>query len=126
MNNLEPDRLPCGDRARAICRFFGLYFVVAALSVACPVYADGQGSQWEDDDHSYDRARRAVSRGEVLPIEKILEHVRAQVEGQILEIEFEQEHGRWVYEFKIIDAKGRLLEASFDAQSGKLLYAEED
>jgi len=78
------------------------------------------------DDHSYDRARRAVSRGEVLPIEKILEHVRAQVPGQILEIEFDQENGRWVYEFKIIDDEGRLLEAYFDAQSGKLLSAEED
>ncbi|MCP4008431.1 MAG: PepSY domain-containing protein [Proteobacteria bacterium] len=126
MNNLEPGRLPGGDRLRAICRFFALYFVVAGLSVACPVHADGHGSQWEDDDHSYDRARRAVSRGEVLPIEKILERVRTQVPGQILEIEFEQEHGRWVYEFKIIDDKGRLLEAYFDAQSGKLLSAEED
>jgi uncharacterized membrane protein YkoI len=41
-------------------------------------------------------------------------------------VELEREHGRWVYEFKIVDAGGRLLEVYVDARTGALLPAGED
>jgi len=90
------------------------------------VYADANKLQWEDDDRSYDRARRAVAHGEILPIETILQRVKEQVAGEVLEIELDKEHGQWVYKFKILDPQGRLLEVSIDAQNGSLLKLEDD
>ncbi len=81
---------------------------------------------WEDENHAYDRARRAVDRGEALPIEKLLERLQAQVPGEVIGIEFERKHGRWMYEFKVIDGRGRLLEVYVDAHTGELLSMEED
>jgi uncharacterized membrane protein YkoI len=84
------------------------------------------GRHWEDDDHAYDHARRAVDRGEARPIAELLEQLENQVPGEVVGVEFEREHGRWVYEFKIIDSEGRLLEVYVDAQTGTVLSMEED
>ena len=86
----------------------------------------GYEPQWEDDDHAYDRARRAVDRGETLPIEELLQRLEAQVPGEVIGIEFEREHERWVYEFKIIDDGGSLLEVTVDAKTGTVLFTQGD
>lgn len=82
--------------------------------------------RWEDDDHAYDRALRAVSAGETLPVSELLQRLEEQIPGEVVDIEFEREHGRWVYEFKVIDQAGRLLEVYMDAKSGEVLSAEHD
>lgn len=81
---------------------------------------------WEDDDHAYDRARRAVELGESLPIVELLERLKTRVPGEVVGVEFEHEDGKWVYEFKVIDASGRLLEVYVDARTGEVLSMEED
>jgi uncharacterized membrane protein YkoI len=81
---------------------------------------------WEDDDHVHDRARRAVERGETLPIAELMERLKTRVPGQVVGVEFEREHGKWIYEFKVIDDTGRLVEVYVDAQSGTVLSMEED
>ncbi len=86
----------------------------------------GDEHQWEDDDHAYDRARRALDRGETLPIAVLLERLKTRVPGEVVGVEFEREHGRWVYEFKIIDTSGRLVEVYVDARTGTVLSMEED
>ena len=63
---------------------------------------------------------------QALPIAKLLERLKTQVPGEVVGIEFEREHGRWVYEFKVIDSKGRLLEVYVDAHTGEVLSMEED
>ena len=84
------------------------------------------GSQWADDDHVYDRARRAVANGETLPVAELLKLLQIQVAGEVVDMEFGQEHGRWVYEFKLIDSGGRLREVYVDAQTGTVLSMEDD
>ncbi len=103
----------------------GLMMVLlgAGLQVT-PVIADSSSRQWEDDDNSYDQARRALSRGDVLPIEEILKRVNSEIPGQVLEVEFEHERDRWVYEIKLIDEQGRRLEVYLDAQNGEVLSVE--
>ena len=81
---------------------------------------------WEDDDHAYDRARRALDRGETLPMAELLERLKTRVPGEVVGVEFEREDGKWVYEFKVIDSRGRLLEVYVDAQTGEVLSMEED
>lgn len=82
--------------------------------------------QWEDDDYMHDRARRALDRGETLPIVELLERLKTQVPGEVVGVEFEREGGKWVYEFKVIDDKGRLVEVYVDARTGAVLSMEED
>ena len=88
---------------------------------------------WEDADHSYDRARRASERGEILSLAEIYTRAAARFPGRVLEAELEpqdhghgQKHGHWVYELKILDPGGRLLKVYLDAHSGAILDHEED
>jgi uncharacterized membrane protein YkoI len=102
----------------------GFSVILAGVSdVALP---GDTGRQWEDDDHAYDRARRAVDLGETLPIVVLLERLKARVTGEVVGVEFEREDGQWIYEFKVIDRRGRLLEVYVDAQTGEVLSMEED
>ena len=40
--------------------------------------------------------------------------------------ELEREYGKWLYELKIIEPSGRLLELYVDAETGEILKVEED
>ncbi len=88
--------------------------------------SDGHEHEWEDDDHDYDRARRALSRGEILPMSQLLERLHKRIPGEAVDVELEREDGVWVYEFKLIDGQGRLLEIYVDAKSGEILSIEDD
>ncbi len=79
---------------------------------------------WSDGDH--DRARRAVERGEALPLREVLARLGDGLGGRVVEIEFEREHGRWVYELKVIDAEGRLREIYVDARTARILKQDDD
>lgn len=80
------------------------------------------------DDH--DRARQALSRGEVRPIAEILTTVAKQVPGEVVEVEFERRghHGTeaWIYEIKVLADDGRVQEVKVDAASGAILEVEDD
>lgn len=77
-----------------------------------------------DDDH--ERARAALERGEVLPLAEILERVKGQLAGEVIATEFDREDGRWVYELKLIDPGGRVVELEVDAADGRILRSELD
>jgi uncharacterized membrane protein YkoI len=67
------------------------------------------------------RAREALERGEVMPLADILALVQGELDARVIEVEFEQEAGSYVYEFELITPDGRLLEATADAVSGRIL-----
>lgn len=77
------------------------------VSSAVTAFADG--------DH--DRARDAVRRGEILPIERILAAIAADTPGQVLEVELEQRGHRWIYEVEVLRPDGVLVEREVDAKS---------
>lgn len=81
---------------------------------------------WTDEDRSYDRARRATERGEILPLETIYARALARIPGRVLEAELERKGGLWVYELKILDDRGRLFEVYLDASTGAILKHEGD
>ncbi len=101
-------------------------FTAAALTLIGAAHSDGSERDWEDNDYAYDRARRALKRGEILPMAQLLERLHDKVPGEVVGVEFEREHGRWVYEFKLIDGEGRLLEIYVDARTGEVLSIEDD
>lgn len=90
---------------------------VAALT-AFPALADRNGE--------HDNARRAVERGEALPLVDILAKVRSDLGGEIVGVSFERKQDRWLYEFKVVEPSGRLVEVYVDAASGRVLKREAD
>lgn len=85
-----------------------------------------EDSFWEDDNHSYDQARRALDRGEVLPLSTVIEHLQHHNSGEIVATEYEYEFDRWVYEFKLIDKQGRVSMVHIDARDGSLVRVSDD
>lgn len=62
--------------------------------------------------------------GEIMSMEKVLEHARTIQPGQLIEAELDREKGSYVYELKIIDADGKMHELELDARTGELLKRE--
>ncbi|WP_417409995.1 PepSY domain-containing protein [Hoeflea sp.] len=81
-----------------------------------------------DDDNHHRRVDldAAIARGEVLPLSKILDKVLPQIKGRIVEIEFEYEKGRPIYELYIINGDGRRLEYEIDARTAEILGLEDE
>ncbi len=101
---------PHFPRRRAIAGALALIALVAA-----PALADDDGR------HDHDRARRALERGEVLPLDRILAVVRARVPGEVVRVELEREDGVWIYEVRVLDAAGRRIEVHVDAARAVIL-----
>lgn len=75
-----------------------------------------------DQDHEV--ARRAVERGELLPLSKILQIAEAKYPGRVLEVDLERERGRFLYEIEVLLKDGRVIELTYDGQTGELLKTE--
>jgi uncharacterized membrane protein YkoI len=74
----------------------------------------------DDDKGAPEAVRRAVEAGEIKSLADILAAVRGKLPGEVAGVEIERERGRWLYEFRVIDSKGRLYEVYVDARSGKI------
>lgn len=72
------------------------------------------------DSRDHDAVRLAVERGEIRPLVEILAILRARLPGQVTGVEIERKAGRWIYEFRVADAKGRLFEVYVDARTGEV------
>lgn len=79
-------------------------------------------------DRDHDRALELRREGRILALEQILANLREVQEGDVLEVELEYEdrHGRVVYEVKVIDGQAGVWELYFDAETGELLERERD
>ena len=81
---------------------------------------------WAGDRIRQEEVRRLRAAGQILPMETILSRAQALQPGQLIEVEFERDDGRYVYELKIIDAQDRVHELQFDARTGDLIHRELD
>jgi uncharacterized membrane protein YkoI len=89
-----------------------VWFAVALSMVSI---SDGRA---EPGDH--DAIWSAVKRGEMLPLSDLIGIVRSKLPGQITGVEVERAHGRWVYEFHIVDDRGHLFAVHVDPRSGDI------
>lgn len=83
----------------------------AVLLAAAPQRAEASG---------HDAVRHAVERGEIRALADILAIVRGKLPGEVTGVEIERKNGRWLYEFRVVDGKGRLFEVYVDAKSGEI------
>jgi uncharacterized membrane protein YkoI len=58
---------------------------------------------------------------DTLSLEEILQRVRAQQTGRVVETELERKHGRYVYEIDVVGDDGVKKEFKYDAKTGALL-----
>lgn len=86
-----------------------------SLFLLSPVLADDQGE-----------ARRLVEQSEILALDVIIEKARQEVGGRLIELEFEYERGRYIYEVEMLGVHGKVWELKYDAQTGELIKREED
>jgi uncharacterized membrane protein YkoI len=70
--------------------------------------------------HDHDEARHAVERGEIRPLAEILAAARGKLPGEVVRVEIERKSGYWIYEFRTVDAQGRLFEVVVDARTGEV------
>ncbi len=112
----------CPPTRRAL---IGLGLVAASLRFASPARSD------QDDDranhgHSrdHDSARHAVENGEALPLADILARVRPELGGEVVGVAFRRKADRWIYEFRVIAANGRLDEVHVDAATAQIIERE--
>lgn len=87
--------------------------MVLILAVALPIHAADSG------DH--DRARQALEAGEILPLKTVLERVGREVPGQVMEVELERKHDRWIYEIKLLRPGGSLVKLLVNASDATII-----
>ncbi|CAK0748572.1 conserved exported hypothetical protein [uncultured Gammaproteobacteria bacterium] len=112
------------------------------LIVVCllAAWAAGGSPLQAGAENDHDRARAAREAGQVLPLAEILERVRREFPGDVLDVDLEAEHhghhdhcGQTsgggecqdgqplVYEIKLRMSDGRIVKLIYDAHSGALL-----
>jgi uncharacterized membrane protein YkoI len=76
-----------------------------------------------DDDH--DVAKRLREKGEIIPMEQILQtvgNIRPQSRPvRVLEITLQEKEGRFLYDVEYVDAHGIVWKRQYDAKTGTLL-----
>jgi uncharacterized membrane protein YkoI len=96
---------------------------LAAAILLSPLLAAGEtdpapiDSNQQSDNTQQDEAREAVKLGLVRPLEDVLAEVRKTIKGDIVEIEFEKDDGRFIYEIEYVAPDGHLMEIKIDAKT---------
>lgn len=96
--------------SKTCCR---VWLGLAALMMAASVASDDRAA-----------LRRDVSEGELVSLAAIFDRLESCYEGQILEAEFESNHGAPRYEVEMMGPDGQIAEFGFDAASGALRQLE--
>ncbi|MCZ0812925.1 MAG: PepSY domain-containing protein [Pseudomonadota bacterium] len=95
-----------------------------ALALLLPLLAVSTALASGDDDDDHDRARAALERGAILPLAEIAAIAQTAYGGRLIEVEFDEEDGRFIYELEMIRADGQMIEVEIDAASGRILKME--
>ena len=74
----------------------------------------------------HDEARRLLESGDIMSLETILEKIRPQYPGEIIDVEIEKEAGLVVYELEIVGDDGIVHEIYIDARTGDILRSKRD
>lgn len=99
----------------------GLLFLAMALGMtkAFVLYAD-------DHNDLSEHVLQWVKEGKVLSFEIIQERYKERLQGRLLDLEVEREHGRIIYELEIMRKDSVVYEIKIDAQSGEWLDEERE
>ena len=68
-----------------------------------------------------DRARRALRRGDILPLRDVIAMVRRRIPGKIVDVQLLQRDRRFAYRLKILNRQDHVMIVLADAKSGRIL-----
>lgn len=95
--------------------FMAVAFAVAmCMAVPAPVSAD---EDWR-------KLHEEVQAGRIKPLGDILDSLLRDWEGQVIDVEFEDEDGRRLYEIEMLGAEGQVVEFEVNAVTGELIGIE--
>jgi uncharacterized membrane protein YkoI len=78
----------------------------------------------EVEDH--ERIHSLKEAGKILSLESLIETIRRENPGRIIEIELDDDDGRYVYELELVDEQGIVWDLEVDARTGERLKKEQD
>jgi uncharacterized membrane protein YkoI len=102
-----------------------LAVLMVSLAAATPSIGDDREHESETERGERESVRAAVERGELKSLSNVLQAVRPKLPGEVVGIEIEREHGLWIYEFRVVDDKGRLFDVYVDAATAQILKTTE-
>lgn len=73
-----------------------------------------------------DRARRALEKGEIRPLDAVLRAAREAVPGDVVAVDLKHDDGHWLYKLRILAADGKRRTVKVDAGSLKILDEDDD
>ena len=73
----------------------------------------------------FERARQLVSEGKIVPLDTILKKGEIAPGWRLLEVEFEDDDGQWIYELEVLKEDGEVIELQYDAETGQYLGIED-
>ncbi|MEO6352152.1 MAG: PepSY domain-containing protein [Oxalobacteraceae bacterium] len=97
-----------------------IHFLMFAVMIS---FATGDLRAGHDDDDEHDRARTAMTAGQIMPLAEILGQVEQRYAGRVVKTELELHDGIWMYELKLLPANGRLYKLKINAQTGRVIGA---
>ena len=71
------------------------------------------------------RGMRPTPRAEslALPLQEVLDRVQAEFIGSAVEVELNDDDGRWIYKVKLLAPGGAIVRLEYDARDARLLRA---
>jgi hypothetical protein len=90
-----------------------------ALCCASAVLIAGQNDAGPD-------STRTQKSGDILSLDEILQRVKAEQPGKVVETELERKSGRYVYEIDVIGTDGVKKEFKYDAKTGAVISSKID
>lgn len=101
---------------------FGAMALLAVVATASDDRHQAQGDAgWHEHHSAHEQAREAVEHGLALPLPVLREKLQGIMPSRIVATHYEEEFGRQVYEFKVIDSQGQLHKVHLDARTGELV-----
>jgi uncharacterized membrane protein YkoI len=91
-----------------------LIFMAALAAFAAP------RATRADSDRDQDEAFEAAGKSEIRKLADIFAAVKGELPGEIVGVEIERKHGVWYYEFRTVDAAGRIYEVYVDAKTAEI------
>lgn len=86
---------------------------------AAVLLASGGAAAAREGDHV--AAREALSKGEILPLTRILAVVAQASPGDVIKVDLDRHGARFVYEVKVLTPAGKVTKVQVDGKTGALL-----
>lgn len=97
------------------CR--GRYLLAAILTLGFI------GPGWSDDD-DWRRLHEDVQAGKIKPLNEILASLNTHYDGQVIDVDLEDEDGVIIYEIELLGPQGQVVEFEVNAATGELIGIE--